>query len=621
MSIYENRPVRPVQSGFIFFILTFFSACTDSVNETAIDLSGSWQVELLECHAKAGPACTDLLQNKKSFSIDVPANLRSYAQAFTGSAAMTRLFTVEPGVKPAELNTLMAGALGSVDTVFINGAEIGRTGRHGRRLTVSAFNKVRSYQIPPGLIHRGENTLTLRIKVLDIKAGLHSSPVIIGNGEQLTMTEYLYRFIREYIFLSIPFLLLAVIFVFLSTIRYWRPGEGIVYLVIAFAGYFIHSFYYLPVPWPADYLLFLKLQWSGRIISVIATALYFYRYLGMKNRLPEIFFAAAGLCEIVIIFMQNHYDGYFRTTLWQQWSFLVQLVFPLLFFNRITDPDRRRLLVHYTILGIVVFITYVNDALVRSGDLNTAWMYHYLSIGNVINFLYHFSYHLYLWRKDEVINRDKKLLQQQLNLAHELHDMAGSQAAYLLHLSRDQKGENADEIFNESSNLLEKIRDFAHVLKGETTYSKPEDIFLKYCRRLSHLKRMQVRINGLSCREYENANPDRADDKSRATIYRIHLLQIERIIAEWVSNILQHAEADQIYFYIRKRKYNDNEVFSLIILNNGKSFKWRGIAESGGLAGISRRVSELDGSASSRVFSNLTVFRLVVRFQLSDERG
>lgn len=578
-------------------LLVFFFFLPKIYAQNSLSLEGSWQIELVQCQNKDKICKKNLLIDPHSFRMYLPQNLHQKVPWFHGVVKFSRQFKIDEK-QVDNFNLLIAGSIGSEDEVLINGILVGSTGYYfpekNQKLILSSFNKLRVYNIPAGLLKTSINTIEIYALTLDVKAGVHTGPLLIGNSSDLILKVFWLRLIREYIFLSIPILLLAVLTVIFITVKYWGPDEGNLYLAMAFIGYFIHSLYYIPVPWFGDYLLFLKLHWSGRIISVVGTILYFYRHFGLKNIIFENVIVLFGLSEIASIFLTNCSNDFFQMALWQQWSFFLFLWYPFTFSQKIKKRERFSAYKIYLIIVIPVTFTYLNDTLIRSYTINTPWMYHYMSIGNVINFLYHFTYQLYLWREYEKSRAAISLMKQKLDLSDELHDMVGSQLSQLVVISENLKEDLGKQIASMAKDSLEKVRDFSHLLKEEKKVLTLNEVIQNTATRLRRIKRFHVSVIELP-------------EKEKFYLEKLNhyaCLQVERILSEWISNLIKHTKSDVITIGFAE---NQKEKIRIFIKSNETQFRFHGRAEKGGLFSMQNRASSIGAHIASRPCEDGTI--------------
>ena len=75
--------------------------------------------------------------------------------------------------------TIVCGKIDDFDEVFINGTKVGET-NDGRRIGSSrSFSELRIYEIPNGLLKRGQNTVAVRVEDIGDNGGIYEGPVMI----------------------------------------------------------------------------------------------------------------------------------------------------------------------------------------------------------------------------------------------------------------------------------------------------------------------------------------------------------------------------------------------------------------------------------------------------------
>ena len=590
---------------FVIWNLLLFLPCQLAASP-AMDLSGRWNLQLRSCLPNES-TCTLKLSalSAKATTVDLPANLHAQYPWFYGEMLLTRTFEHQPK-NGAELpNLLILGSIGSVDETRINGVLIGKEGAHGPGSVISAWNKVRAYEIPGGLLKTGQNTIEVRIIVLDYKAGIHAGPLQVTNALSAQFELFGMRIWREYIFQAIPLLLIVVMAAFPMVITFWQKDQGNLFLVLAFFAYLIHSVYYFPIPLPVDYIIFAKTQWIARIWSVMFSALYFARNMDYFRWKHEFLWIALGLMlSGSTIFVSDLYS--FHTNMyWSQIAFLTHLLYPFLFYRTAMSGAHRLIYRRYLPQSLVVLSVYLHDCFVIGYTINTPWLYHYMSIFNVIHFIDHFSFHLYMWRERGRHDAETEHMRDKLRMAHELHDVVGAELSQIVVLSQ-QENPSAQKaaLSSLASSALEKIRDFAHILKGERQIDELPEIVAKLTQRLRALRRYeivylanphQVQLQqATDLHEVIGHNNDTSDLPDLSPFMRMH---IERILSEWTSNVIRHARSTKrlvVGWQMSKKKLR------IFFFQDATPFEWRGHAEKGGLRSLELRAQELGGAISCR---------------------
>lgn len=92
---------------------------------------------------------------------------------------------------PTEPYAIRLGEINDRDVTYLNGQVIGRTGEFGRS-EPQAYDKVRIYAVPPGLLKTGENEIVIETQgVLEKESGLYRDRIEIGPAAQIYRAFYL----------------------------------------------------------------------------------------------------------------------------------------------------------------------------------------------------------------------------------------------------------------------------------------------------------------------------------------------------------------------------------------------------------------------------------------------
>ncbi|MFZ5629593.1 MAG: sensor histidine kinase [Spirochaetota bacterium] len=580
-----------------------------------LDLSGAWQVRLVSC--LPGEKQCQLHLNAEPQSLELPANLHAIYPWFYGEAVFERTFQYENAKEISQHDLIILGSIGSVDETRINGILIGKEGYRTQNVVLSAWNKVRAYEIPEGTLLNGTNTIQIKITVLDHKAGIHAGPLKLTDGNSARYSLLALQIWREYIFVGIPLLLMIVVVAFLMVVAYWQKRQGNAFLVLAFFSYFMHSFYFLPIPLGIDYLNYAKLQWIARIWSVMFSALYFARNLGYFRWHHEIIWLILGFSLSASTIMVSDFWQFANNMLWNQIGFLSHLFYPFIFYRKTLAGPRRTIYRRYLPQSLGVLAFYVHDTLVIGYQLNTPWLFHYMSIINVIHFLDHFSFHLYLWRDRGRHEAEMEHAHDKLRMAHELHDIVGAELSQMVVLSRElEAAESRDSLTRLAAGALEKIRDFAHILKNEREVDSLPEILEKLRTRLHTLRRYDVRLFAnaphVTLSDSVALPFATAEKRDPAAVLRISpftRMHIERILSEWSSNVIRHARAAKrlvLGWQLRPHKVR------IFFFQDSTPFRWSGQADRGGLKGLEFRAREIGASIACRKRNGGTLMLLVV---------
>lgn len=476
---------------------------------------------------------------------------------------------------------------------------------------------MRAYEIPAGILRKGANRIEVKIIVLDPKAGIHAGPMEITNAHAAQSFLPWFHLVREYVYLSIPLLLLVVMVSFLSAIPYWQKDDGNVFLVSAFFSYLIHSAYFIPLPYSFDYLTFNKIQWIARIWSVMFSALYFAKNLGFFQWKRETFWAFFGGALSLLTLRTSSLGSFSDAMFWIQIAFLTHLFYPFLFVRQIRHSPRWVIFRRYWPQSLMVLMIYLHDCFVITYRINTPWLFHYMSIVNVIQFINHFSFHLYMWRDRGRHDAAIDHMRDKLRMAHELHDVVGSELSQIVVLSRQNRSlQEQNGLAQLASGALEKIRNFAHILKGETTVDELPAILGKLCGRLKSLRRYEVEYladpahiylrGDLPAIDSPGYGKDRSVTVSLSPYKRMH---IERMLSEWASNVIRHAHgAKKLVIGWQAREHR----VRIFFYQNAAPFQWNGKAERGGLKSLEIRGREVAGHVSCRKLHTGALWLLII---------
>lgn len=582
---------------FFLFLLTDLSALS-------IDLSGIWNLKFVHCLANERRCAQNLASATGEQRVSLPANLHSNYPWFYGEVIFTRSFTYQAQGKDSVPDLLLLGSIGSVDETRINGILIGKEGQYAAGSIVSAWNKVRAYELPAGILRPGQNEIEIRVTVLDFKAGIHAGPLELTHARPVQYHLLGLRILREYIFIAIPLLLMVVVMAFLTAITYWQRDDGNGFLVAAFFTYLVHSIYFLPLPWSIEYLTFNKIQWVGRIWSVMFSALYFAKNFGFYSWRRDSLWIIFGIILSLLTIRVSTLAEFSDTVFWVHIAFLTHLFYPLFFYRKTLSGPRRIIYRRYLPQSLVVFAAYVHDTFVIGYAINTPWVFHYMSIINVVQFLDHFSFHLYMWRDRGRHDAEVDHMREKLRMAHELHDVVGSELSQIVVLSRQTSSTHERASLTElAGGALEKIRNFAHILKGETGVDTLPIIMEKLCARLKALRRYEVNYRANATKIYfesrrlEVATPNHNGDTSPSMLSPYQRMHIERMLSEWASNIIRHAHGAKrlvVGWQLRNRRVR------IFVYQDTPPFHWNGKAERGGLKSLEIRAHEIGGRVACR---------------------
>ncbi len=176
-------------------------------------------------------------------------------------------------------------------------------------------------------------------------------------------------------------------------------------------------------------------------------------------------------------------------------------------------------------------------------------------------------------------------------LANDLHDNLGSTLATLrLHFdhlknNRDNpKVDNIEELYSKTDNLLneayQKVRTIAHEKNsGVMANQGLLPAIKKLAKKVSNGDEFQIEIQGYGLEE-------RLDNALEISIFRM--------IQELITNIIKHAEANEVHISLT----NHDSLLNIIIEDNGKGFEAKILPEKDGmgLKNIEKRIEYLEGT-------------------------
>lgn len=146
-------------------------------------------------YSAAPPAKTAPGKNKDSEAdgyrtVTAPGNLAPQLGISGLSSAHYRSrFSLEK--LPTEPYAIRLGEINDRDAVYLNGQLIGRTGEFGRS-EPQAYDKVRIYAVPHGLLKMGENEIVIEVEgILEKESGLYRDRIEIGPAARIYRAFYL----------------------------------------------------------------------------------------------------------------------------------------------------------------------------------------------------------------------------------------------------------------------------------------------------------------------------------------------------------------------------------------------------------------------------------------------
>lgn len=174
-----------------------------------------------------------------------------------------------------------------------------------------------------------------------------------------------------------------------------------------------------------------------------------------------------------------------------------------------------------------------------------------------------------------------RYLQKRLDLANDLHDVVGAKLSQMVVIAENERIDDTRQLRSLAASVLEHVRNFAHILKGEERMATLKSQLMRLADSLRALGRYEV---SLVLSEREIVLPD------------LVLLNIDRILSEWTANAIRHAHATAFVLGARQKKSKTTIWF----YQNNSPFIWRGMAERGGLKSIAMRAQHIGARITVR---------------------
>ncbi|MCB1174044.1 MAG: hypothetical protein KDK39_10780 [Leptospiraceae bacterium] len=560
----------------------------------SVDLSGQWiwtPVACLPGETLCNQELQAFQQQHKGATLLLPDNLHRYAPWFIGQSSVRREFSLPQALEGDQNLRILIGGVGSLDSVWINGVEVGSSGYDASTTAesefLSAWSKVRFYSVHRSIL-RKINEIEIRFTAIDVKAGVHRGPVLIGTEKELQLQHWLYVLFFESIFQAETILAFFIFFFFVSNFLSKPVEPGFGYMGAAFAAYAVHSLYFISLPIGLDYLLFLKVQWVARILSqqwIILSMLCLIQICS-----PWLKKTVHGLAAILIlvVFTPREFTLYLQFAAWTQAFFQLEILIFLalipILYRRQAEPIMMRKVLF---MNFIINIAYSADLLLRLNLLNTPWLYHYMALFNMLQFLGMHSHKLYAYQAEARIIKHQ-LLHDRLRFSMELHDVLGAHLSEIIVHSHTGDSRTDGQkaalqlamIQQLAGRSLRFVRDLASFLKWEDQNAQPLARYIQ-----AHLERL--RNTGRYAINYQLDEFD--EPLSFAN------LQLQRVYSEWMANVLRHSRPGQVRVRLRVTR----QTITLWITDDGAGFSWRGQAEGSGLAHIADRMKSLHGRARS----------------------
>ncbi|MDW8307015.1 MAG: hypothetical protein RML34_08130 [Leptospiraceae bacterium] len=190
-----------------------------------------------------------------------------------------------------------------------------------------------------------------------------------------------------------------------------------------------------------------------------------------------------------------------------------------------------------------------------------------------------------------------RYLQNRLELANDLHDSVGAKLSQINVISEKEKIEDTRQLRALAASVLENVRNFAHILKGEEQVASLARQLEGISESLKSLGRYEVSL---------------VLPQQEIRLSEIALLNIDRILSEWTANVIRHAQASALALGAREKGGH----VTIWFFQNNTPLAWRGVAERGGLKSIAMRAQNINARVRARPFKNGTLFVLRLKSQL-----
>jgi class 3 adenylate cyclase len=141
---------------------------------------------------------------------------------------------------------LILGRIQFCDETFVNGVLVGRTGSADRKQASgnSGWNTYRHYEIPPQILHAGENEISIRI-VYGIYTPVFKDSIGLASGKAFYSSRLFWSLILDYLYIAFSSALFVIGLMFFVT--YWQRRKDAIFLyysqVCFLYGSYIGMFY------------------------------------------------------------------------------------------------------------------------------------------------------------------------------------------------------------------------------------------------------------------------------------------------------------------------------------------------------------------------------------------
>lgn len=307
--------------------------------------------------------------------VRVPANPLARGDLKTGTRRFTYRKSFRFKNRAHRQLALRLGMISDRDRTFLNGHPIGESGLWGERLP-QAYERIRIYEIPPGLIREGKpNTLLIQVEgYFPNEAGLYRDRIEIGPAREIWETYYLE--ITLNILIQTFYLTVGSYFLFLFVRRRKEPANLLFGIFIIFLVIYLSLRTQIKYVLGADFMIAKRAEY----ISLFLLVPLFYYFNRIYYSLPRkrwvkimdialIALTAVPLGSIIAVMVTDSavfWWAIFHNIIQPVWAGYVVGLFIILF-NRMLERDTDA----FIMIGgaLILIITAIIDVLVDRGQL------------------------------------------------------------------------------------------------------------------------------------------------------------------------------------------------------------------------------------------------------------
>jgi signal transduction histidine kinase len=247
-----------------------------------------------------------------------------------------------------------------------------------------------------------------------------------------------------------------------------------------------------------------------------------------------------------------------------------------LFASTFIFTNLRYMTVTYSISGI--FFVALNHLRDRPGEVTslyaiahvTAWFMAVIRIRS----LHRMSY-------DQARLYERRVYDQRVRLARDIHDSLGGDLMQLVFQITGRTPRH--QMLNLAHVVLAKTKNLVYALDPLSENRYFPDFARSYVERLRETGRLRVELDIAA--EWAEMRFD-------------HALNLRAIFTEWMTNTMRYSRAKRVRVVLRRR---DN-VYFLVVVDNGTGFRWTGNKQGSGLRNIAVRADLMN----ARVFARKT---------------